>query len=252
MISSKSCIAWAIAVFLLSAVVGAAEKTESFDRDPGWDGHNNRPTAAPVTVLNRTQIESSGRPSIGDILQSIPEQSNAINTQFNNGGDGATRINLRGLGTARTLVLVNGRRFVAGGTGADASVDLNSILIRYTVMGDLNLDKTTSISDFIDLSANFNASGGWRQGDLNYDKLVTISDFIDLSSNFGQALAGDVEPIPAQPMAAESSEIVLLPDALDRTITTPSRKKKAAGARQVVHHRHHRWHPRLAWSGAGK
>jgi outer membrane receptor protein involved in Fe transport len=84
-------------------------------------------TAAPVTVLNRTQIESSGRPSIGDILQSIPEQSNAINTQFNNGGDGATRINLRGLGTARTLVLVNGRRFVAGGTGADASVDLNSI-----------------------------------------------------------------------------------------------------------------------------
>jgi len=84
-------------------------------------------TAAPVTVLNRTQIESSGRPSIGDILQSIPEQSNAINTQFNNGGDGSTRINLRGLGTARTLVLVNGRRFVAGGTGADASVDLNSI-----------------------------------------------------------------------------------------------------------------------------
>src|SRR3954468_21411944 len=84
-------------------------------------------TAAPVTVLNRTQIESSGRPSIGDILQSIPEQSNAINTQFNNGGDGSTRINLRGLGTPRTLVLVNGRRFVAGGTGADASVDLNSI-----------------------------------------------------------------------------------------------------------------------------
>ncbi|HVE86765.1 MAG TPA: TonB-dependent receptor [Myxococcales bacterium] len=84
-------------------------------------------TAAPVTVVNRAQIESSGRPSIGDILQTIPEQSNAINTSFNNGGDGATRINLRGLGTARTLVLLNGRRFVAGGTGADLSVDLNSI-----------------------------------------------------------------------------------------------------------------------------
>ncbi|HZN92814.1 MAG TPA: TonB-dependent receptor plug domain-containing protein, partial [Myxococcales bacterium] len=84
-------------------------------------------TAAPVTVLNRTQIESSGRPSIGDILQAIPEQSNALNTSVNNGGNGSTRINLRGLGTARTLVLVNGRRFVAGGTGADTSVDLNSI-----------------------------------------------------------------------------------------------------------------------------
>jgi outer membrane receptor protein involved in Fe transport len=84
-------------------------------------------TAAPVTVLDRAQIEQSGKTSIGEILQNIPEQSNAINTQFNNGGDGATRVNLRGLGTARTLVLLNGRRHVAGGTGADATVDLNTI-----------------------------------------------------------------------------------------------------------------------------
>lgn len=84
-------------------------------------------TAAPVTVITRQQLEATGRVTIGDILQQIPEQSNAINTQFNNGGDGSTRINLRGLGAVRTLVLVNGRRHVAGGTGANASVDLNSI-----------------------------------------------------------------------------------------------------------------------------
>lgn len=84
-------------------------------------------TAAPVTVLNREQIEASGRTSIGEILQSIPEQTGGINTQVNNGGDGSVRINLRGLGTARTLVLLNGRRHVAGGTGANASVDLNTI-----------------------------------------------------------------------------------------------------------------------------
>jgi outer membrane receptor protein involved in Fe transport len=84
-------------------------------------------TAAPVTVLDKEQLEKTGRTTIGEILQSIPEQSNAINTQFNNGGDGATRVNLRGLGTQRTLVLLNGRRHVAGGTGADATVDLNAI-----------------------------------------------------------------------------------------------------------------------------
>ncbi len=84
-------------------------------------------TAAPVTVLDKEQLEKTGKTSIGEILQSIPEQSNAINTQYNNGGDGATRVNLRGLGTERTLVLLNGRRHVAGGTGADATVDLNSI-----------------------------------------------------------------------------------------------------------------------------
>ncbi|HTE52830.1 MAG TPA: TonB-dependent receptor [Kofleriaceae bacterium] len=84
-------------------------------------------TPAPVTVLDRVELEAAGMASIGDILQDLPAQSNAINTQANNGGDGATRINIRGLGTARTLVLMNGRRLVPGGTGADASVDLNSI-----------------------------------------------------------------------------------------------------------------------------
>jgi len=84
-------------------------------------------TPAPVTVISREQINASGKITIGDFLQSLPEQGNAINTQVNNGGSGATRVNLRGLGSDRTLVLVNGRRFVPGGSGADSSVDLNSI-----------------------------------------------------------------------------------------------------------------------------
>jgi outer membrane receptor protein involved in Fe transport len=84
-------------------------------------------TAAPVTVISRTQISASGKITIGDFLQSLPEQGNAINTQVNNGGNGTTRVNLRGLGTDRTLVLFNGRRFVPGGSGADSAVDLNSI-----------------------------------------------------------------------------------------------------------------------------
>jgi outer membrane receptor protein involved in Fe transport len=84
-------------------------------------------TPAPVTVISREQVTASGKVSVGDFLQALPEQGNAINTQFNNGGDGSTRISLRGLGSQRTLVLVNGRRMVPGGTGADASVDLNTI-----------------------------------------------------------------------------------------------------------------------------
>jgi outer membrane receptor protein involved in Fe transport len=84
-------------------------------------------TPAPVTVISREQITSSGKVTIGDFLQALPEQGNTLNTQFNNGGDGSTRIALRSLGSARTLVLVNGRRMVAGGTGADTAVDLNTI-----------------------------------------------------------------------------------------------------------------------------
>src|SRR5205814_4898844 len=80
-------------------------------------------TPAPLTVISREQVASSGKVSIGDFLQTLPTQGNALNTSVNNGGDGSTRVNLRGLGVNRTLVLVNGRRFVPGGTGADATVD---------------------------------------------------------------------------------------------------------------------------------
>jgi iron complex outermembrane recepter protein len=84
-------------------------------------------TPAPVTVISREQIVSSGIASIGDFLQQIPEQGGALNTNVNNGGDGETAISLRNLGAARTLVLVDGKRWVAGGSGAGSSVDLNSI-----------------------------------------------------------------------------------------------------------------------------
>jgi outer membrane receptor protein involved in Fe transport len=82
---------------------------------------------APVSVVTRADLAVSGRATLGDVLQALPAQANGANAQVNAGGDGATRINLRGLGAARTLVLVNGRRMVNGGSGADASVDVNAI-----------------------------------------------------------------------------------------------------------------------------
>src|SRR5262249_30512381 len=82
---------------------------------------------APASVVTRTDLAASGHATLGDILQALPAQANAGNAQVNAGGDGTTRINLRGLGAPRTLVLLNGRRIVNGGNGADASVDVNTI-----------------------------------------------------------------------------------------------------------------------------
>jgi iron complex outermembrane recepter protein len=86
-------------------------------------------TPAPVTVLSREQVQASGKLSIGDFLQSLPEQGNANGTQVNNGGNGETRVNLRGLGDNRTLVLLNGRRIVPVGNQvfSETTVDLNTI-----------------------------------------------------------------------------------------------------------------------------
>jgi outer membrane receptor protein involved in Fe transport len=84
-------------------------------------------TAAPVSVLTKDDLLNSGMSSIGEILQNLPANANALNVQFNNGGTGATRVDLRGIQAVRTLVLLNGRRHVPGGTGVNAAVDLNAI-----------------------------------------------------------------------------------------------------------------------------
>jgi iron complex outermembrane recepter protein len=84
-------------------------------------------TPAPVSVVDREELNASGMVSVGDILQNLPAQANGINIQQNNGGDGSTRIDLRGLGADRTLVLINGRRHVPGGVDRNASVDLNAL-----------------------------------------------------------------------------------------------------------------------------
>ncbi len=83
--------------------------------------------SAPVTVLDAEAIKVTGNVSIGDVLQDLTVNANGINVQANNGGDGTTRVNLRGIGAARTLVLVNGRRHVLASTGTNWSVDLNAI-----------------------------------------------------------------------------------------------------------------------------
>ena len=81
-------------------------------------------TAQPVTILTQTQLRQTGLTSIGDILQTVTQAGSALNTTFNNGGNGATNVDLRNLGANRVLVLVNGRRWdpSLGGT-----VDLNTI-----------------------------------------------------------------------------------------------------------------------------
>ncbi len=81
-------------------------------------------TAQPITIVTAAQIKATGLNSIGDVLQQITSAGAALNTQFNNGGDGETRLDLRNLGSQRLLVLVNGQRVDSGLGGA---VDLNNI-----------------------------------------------------------------------------------------------------------------------------
>ena len=83
-------------------------------------------TSQPIFTMDREEIQAQGLTSIGDVIQNLTAQGSALNSTFNNGGNGETQVSLRNLGAQRTLVLVNGKRWV-GGTGLGGAIDLNTI-----------------------------------------------------------------------------------------------------------------------------
>ena len=89
-------------------------------------------TAAPVQTLTREDIDRSGKSSVAELLQTLSvDNQGSVPTTFGNGfASGASGISLRGLGTASTLVLVNGRRVAPYGLADDGQkvfTDLNMI-----------------------------------------------------------------------------------------------------------------------------
>ncbi|PMG71992.1 TonB-dependent receptor [Shewanella sp. 10N.286.51.B7] len=105
-----------------------AEKVERIAVTGSRIKRTDMETASPVSVIDASAIIASGATSIDDVLQKMTSSGGAMtNAAVNNGSGGNARVNLRGLGSNRTLVLVNGRRMIASGTGAASSVDLNTI-----------------------------------------------------------------------------------------------------------------------------
>src|SRR5689334_11427962 len=64
--------------------------------------------ASPVVTIDRAAIEKTGKLTLGDLLQELPNISGAPATPAvnNGGGNGASTVDLRGFGAQRTLVLI--------------------------------------------------------------------------------------------------------------------------------------------------
>jgi len=101
-------------------------------------------SVGPVTIMTAPEIAATGVTSLEVLLQRLPSSAgfggNQGSAYWVSNGWGTPQINLRGMGINRTLVLLNGRRIVAGGTGANTSVDLSmipvSIIERIEVLKD--------------------------------------------------------------------------------------------------------------------
>ena len=90
----------------------------------------NADSPSPVQVLTAEDIAQSGAVNLQELLLKNPTLGtpgiSRTNSNFATSSAGVATVDLRNLGTARTLVLMNGRRVVAGVPG-ESAVDLNTI-----------------------------------------------------------------------------------------------------------------------------
>lgn len=90
----------------------------------------NAESPSPLQVLTAADIQQSGATNLQELLLKNPTMGtpgiSRTNSNFSTASAGVSTIDLRNLGTSRTLVLLNGRRFVAGVPG-ESAVDLNTI-----------------------------------------------------------------------------------------------------------------------------
>ena len=86
----------------------------------------NLESASPVTVVSSQEVKLSGTTRTEDLINSLPQVFATQGSNISNGASGTATISLRGLGSVRSLVLVNGKRLQAGDTGNPVA-DINFI-----------------------------------------------------------------------------------------------------------------------------
>lgn len=86
----------------------------------------NLVTTSPVTQVTGEDITTQGVTRVEDLTNQLPQVFAAQGSNVSNGATGTAQVNLRGIGAARTLVLIDGRRMGYGSPNSTPS-DLNQI-----------------------------------------------------------------------------------------------------------------------------
>lgn len=87
--------------------------------------HPDLEQASPVAIVSAQDFALSGQVNVENVLKDLPQLVPSLGASSNNPGGGVATADLRGLGASRTLVLVNGRRYVS--YDSSQIVDLNTI-----------------------------------------------------------------------------------------------------------------------------
>ena len=84
-------------------------------------------SSSQITTVSIEDISDRGITRVEDYLNDLPQVSPGQAITASNGASGTATVNLRNLGCARTLVLLNGQRLAPGTTGGGNCADLNAI-----------------------------------------------------------------------------------------------------------------------------
>lgn len=202
------------------ALEGADEKVEKIQVTGSRIARSSAQMTTPTTVIDAEAIELSGVKNIGDLLNQMPALLDGVSGSTINdnatggnsiGNAGVELANLRGLGTERTLVLVNGRRHVPGSAG-ESSVDLAMIptalverveVITGGASAIYGADAVTGVINFI-MKRNFDgavmnvSSGQSSKGD---------ADTRDIAFTFGHNFADGKANITAHVSYSDRDEL---------------------------------------------
>lgn len=80
---------------------------------------------SPISSVDKELLAYSGQATLEEGLNQMPQVQPDFGRVSNNPGNGTSRLNLRGLGSERTLVMLNGRRLAPSGVGS--SIDVNNL-----------------------------------------------------------------------------------------------------------------------------
>jgi outer membrane receptor protein involved in Fe transport len=152
-------------------------------------------TSTPVIAITDETLVQSGVTNVTELLTQTPALFNsednfdAAGSQARTGAAGVNLLNLRNLGANRTLVLVNGRRHVAGVAG-EAAVDINTIPVGLIERVDVLTGGVSSVygADGVSGVVNFITKRDFEGVDMRAQS--GLSDFGDAQSLFFSATAG--------------------------------------------------------------
>ena len=152
---------------------------------------------SPVVVMTAESIKAEGIRSVEGLLNNLPQVFADYGGSVSNGATGTATVNLRNLGSSRTLVLVNGRRLPAGSPRSVAA-DLNQIPVsmikRVEVLtgGASAVYGADAVAGVVNFVLKDNFEGLEFETNYSFNNHKQKNGLADVVSTRGFALPGDI------------------------------------------------------------